>query len=76
MVAGQVNSFAGMLPPMAQGIVAAGTLVAAGLGYVYAKWREGVDEASREAAELGASLGGAAERAKRMAICLDQTTLT
>ncbi len=74
-VAGQVNSFAGMLPPMAQGIVAAGTLVAAGVGYVVAKWREGVDEASREAARLGASLGGAADAAKRMADMFGRTTL-
>jgi TP901 family phage tail tape measure protein len=75
MVAGQLNSFAGMLPPMAQGIVAAGTLLAAGVTYGVAKWREGVDEASREAAELGASLGGAADAAKRMADMFGQATL-
>ena len=74
-VAGQVNSFAGMLPPMAQGIVAAGTLIAAGVGYAVAKWREGVDEASREAADLGASLGGAAQAAERMARMFNQSTL-
>ncbi len=75
MAAGQINSFAGMLPPMAQGIVAAGTLIAAGVGYAVAKWREGVDEASREAAELGASLGGAAQAAERMAKMFNQSTL-
>ena len=75
MAAGQINSFAGMLPPMAQGIVAAGTLVAAGMTWAIAKWREGVDEASREAAELGASLGGAADAAKRMANMFGRTTL-
>jgi len=75
MAAGQINSFAGMLPPMAQGIVAAGTLVAAGATYAIAKWREAVDEASREAARMGASLGGAADAAKRMADMFGQATL-
>ena len=73
--AGQVNSFAGMLGPKAQIIALGVTALVGAIGWGVAKWRESVDEASRAASLLGASLGGAAGAATKMADMFSQSTL-
>ena len=75
MVAGQVNSFASMFGPKGQAVAAIGTAVVGAVGYGVAKWREAVDQASRAASLLGASLGGAAGVATKMADMFGQSTL-